>query len=410
MVLSVGSAPSPPAPPPPPLPKWRRRRLRTTAAVVGVIGATFLAGVSVGASGNRPAEGAALKGGVLDEAVDRIAADAERPVDKSALERAAVEGMLKALGDKWSAYYAASEFDSFSDALEGRYTGVGLWIRQGTDGTMLVSSVAQGSPAGKAGLRAGDELTSVAGVAVQGSSVSAVAGRLRGPSGSTVTLGVRRATGTLSVTITRSQVVADDVVVDRLKHSVLMIRVVSFSRGVGREVRAALAADPAAHAGGVVLDLRDDPGGLVDEAVAVAGAFLDGGPVVSYVQRGSGTHTLDAIGVGDTATPLVVLVDGSTASAAEIVTGALQDRGRAVVIGSKTFGKGSVQEPTTLSDGSAIEFTVGRYLTPSGRALDGVGIDPDVAIDPSDAPRVAERRALEVLAGLLAAMPAAGRG
>lgn len=406
-VLSVGSAPSPPAPPPPP--PRRRRRLRTTAAVVGVIGATFLAGVSVGASGNRPAEGAALKGGVLDEAVDRIAADAERPVDKSALERAAVEGMLKALGDKWSAYYTASEFYSFSDALEGRYTGVGLWIRQGPYGTMLVSSVAQGSPAGKAGLLAGDELTSVAGVAVKGSTVSAVAGRLRGPSGSTVTLGVRRATGTLSVTITRSQVLADDVVVDRLKHSVLMIRVASFSRGVGREVRAALAADPAAHAGGVVLDLRDDPGGLVDEAVDVAGAFLDGGPVVSYVQRGSGTHTLDALGAGDTATPLVVLVDGSTASAAEIVTGALQDRGRAVVIGSKTFGKGSVQEPTTLSDGSAIEFTVGRYLTPSGRALDGVGVDPDVAIDPSDAPRVAERRALEVLAGLLAAMPAAGR-
>ena len=347
---------------------------------------------------------------MLDEAVDRIAADAERPVDRSALERAAVEGMLKALGDKWSAYYTASEFDSFSAALEGRYTGVGLWIRQGTDGTMLVSSVQQGSPAGKAGLRAGDELTSVADVAVQGSTVSSVAGRLRGPSGSTVTVGVRRATGTLTVSITRSQVVAEDVVVDRLKHSVLMIRVASFSHGVGREVRAALAADPAAHAGGVVLDLRDDPGGLVDEAVDVAGAFLDGGPVVSYAQRGSGTHTLDALGVGDTGTPLVVLVDGSTASAAEIVTGALQDRGRAVVIGSKTFGKGSVQEPTTLSDGSAIEFTVGRYLTPSGRALDGVGIDPDVAIDPSAAPRVAERRALEVLAGLLAAMPAAGSG
>ena len=240
--------------------------------------------------------------------------------------------------------------------------------------------------------------------------MSSVAGRLRGPSGSTVTVGVRRATGTLTVTITRSQVLADDVVVDRLKHSVLMIRVTSFSRGVGREVRAAMAADPGAHAGGIVLDLRDDPGGLVDEAVDVAGAFLDGGPVVSYAQRGSGTHTLDAVGVGDTATPLVVLVDGNTASAAEIVTGALQDRGRAVVIGSKTFGKGSVQEPATLSDGSAIEFTVGRYLTPSGRALDGVGIDPDVAIDPSAAPRVAERRALEVLAGLLAALPAAGRG
>jgi carboxyl-terminal processing protease len=205
-------------------------------------------------------------------------------------------------------------------------------------------------------------------------------------------------------------VTVDDVVVNRLQHSVLEVRVSDFTRGVGAEVRAALAADPAAHAGGVVLDLRDDPGGLVNEAVSVAGAFLDGGPVVSYQQRSAGLTTLDATPHGDVATPLVVLVDGNTASAAEIVTGALQDRGRAVVIGSRTYGKGSVQEPTTLSDGSAIEFTVGRYLTPSGRALDGVGIEPDLAIDPSAAPAVAERRALEVLAGLLAALPAGGSG
>jgi carboxyl-terminal processing protease len=207
------------------------------------------------------------------------------------------------------------------------------------------------------------------------------------------------------VTLTRSQVAADDVIVDRLKHAVLMIRISSFSRGVGQQVRAALAADPAAHAGGVVLDLRDDPGGLVDEAVQVAGVFLDGGPVVSYQRRSAGVTTLDAPPHGDTVTPLVVLVDGNTASAAEIVTGALQDRGRAVVVGSRTYGKGSVQEPTTLSDGSAIELTVGRYLTPSGRALDGVGIEPDVAIDSAAAPSVAERRALEVLAGLLAELP-----
>lgn len=384
----------------------RRDRLRTSIGAVAVVAVIFGAGVAVGAASSRPAEGAAPKEGVLDEAAARIAADAARPVDKGTLERAAVEGMLKALGDRWSAYYSPSQYNSFSDALEGRYTGVGLWIRQGNDGAMLVTSVQHGSPAGRAGLLTGDELTSIGGVAVAHETVNAVAARLRGPSGSTVAVGIRRATGILTVTLTRSEVLADDVVVDRLKHSVLMIRVATFSLGVGAQVRAAMATDPAAHAGGVVLDLRDDPGGLVSEAVEVAGAFLDGGPVVSYQQRSAGLTTLDALAHGDTTTPLVVLVDGSTASAAEIVTGALQDRGRAVVIGSRTYGKGSVQEPTTLSDGSAIEFTVGRYLTPSGRALDGVGIEPDVAIDPSAAPSVAERRALEVLAGLLAELPA----
>jgi carboxyl-terminal processing protease len=384
-------------------PPRRRSRLRTWIAAAVAVVAVFGAGVAVGGSSSPPAQGAT--NGVLDEAAARIAANADRPVDKATLERAAVEGMLKALGDRWSAYYSPSQYNSFSDALEGRYTGVGLWIRQGNDGAMLVSSVQHGSPAGRAGLVSGDELTSIGGIPVARESVNAVAAQLRGPSGSKIAIGIRRATGVLTVTLTRSQVAADDVVVDRLKHAVLMIRISSFSRGVGQQVLAALAADPAAHAGGVVLDLRDDPGGLVDEAVQVAGAFLDGGPVVSYQRRSAGVTPLDAPPHGDTATPLVVLVDGNTASAAEIVTGALQDRGRAVVVGSRTYGKGSVQEPTTLSDGSAIELTVGRYLTPSGRALDGVGIEPDVAIDPTAAPPVAERRALEVLAGLLAELP-----
>jgi carboxyl-terminal processing protease len=390
-------------------PAPRRRRPRTWLALGALVAGTFGAGVAFGASGSTPARGAPSVG-VLDEAAARIAADAQRPVDKATLERAAVEGMLKALGDRWSAYYSPSQFGSFSDALEGRYTGVGLWIRQGNDAAMLVSSVQTGSPAWHAGLLSGDELTSVGGVPVARESVAAVATQLRGPSGSTITLGIRRATGILTVTLTRSDLAAGDVVVDRLKHSVLIIRISSFSRGVGQQVLSAMLTDPAAHAGGVVLDLREDPGGLVDEAVQVAGAFLDGGPVVSYQQRTAGVTTLDAPAHGDTATPLVVLVDGNTASAAEIVTGALQDRGRAVVVGSRTYGKGSVQEPTTLSDGSAIELTVGRYLTPSGRALDGVGIEPDVAINPSAAPAVAEQRALEVLAGLLAELPAAGPG
>ena len=130
---------------------------------------------------------------------------------------------------------------------------------------------------------------------------------------------------------------------------------------------------------------------------------------MSYDRR-SGSHTLDAAPGGDTRTPLVVLVDHGTASAAEIVAAALQDRDRAVIVGSRTFGKGSVQEPMTLSDGSAIELTVGRYLTPAGRSIDGVGVEPDVTVDASANPSVGERRALEVLSGLLAALTSSGRG
>jgi carboxyl-terminal processing protease len=387
-----------------------RRRLRTGLGVVVVLLLVFAGGLVVGAASSRPAEGSAAHPGVLDEAAARIAAQAEHPVDQSTLERAAVEGMLKALGDRWSSYYSPSEAQSFSDALEGRYTGVGLWIRQTATGGVTVASVQPSSSAAAADIDPGDEIVAVAGRPVAGQQVTAITAQLRGSDGSTVSVEVRHDGALRTVVLARRQLAAGDVVVDRLAHSVLLIRVAAFTRGVGREVRDALTSEPADHSGGVVLDLRGDPGGLVDEAVEVAGAFLDGGTVVSYTQRGSGDHVLTAARGGDTTTALVVLVDGGTASAAEIVAGALQDRDRAVVVGSKTFGKGSVQEPTTLSDGSALELTVGSYATPSGRHIDGVGIDPDVTVDADAAPSVAEARALGVLAGLRAALSSAGKG
>jgi carboxyl-terminal processing protease len=186
------------------------------------------------------------------------------------------------------------------------------------------------------------------------------------------------------------------------------ITVPAFSRGTGRQVRDAVAQAGKDHASGIVLDLRGDPGGLLSEAVETAGAFLDGGHVVTYTRRDAAPQRLDAAGPGDTRTPLVVLVDGGTASAAEVVTGALQDRGRAVVVGSRTFGKGSVQEPHTLSDGSALELTVARYFLPSGRSVEGVGIEPDIEVSTSQAGDPALVRAREVLIGLLA--DTGGRG
>jgi carboxyl-terminal processing protease len=250
----------------------------------------------------------------------------------------------------------------------------------------------------------------VDGRATTTASVGDVVGWLRGDDGTRVSLTVQRGGATQSLTLTRRSLTTSDVSVDDLPGSILAIRLHAFTRGVGRQVRDALANDPAAHSGGVILDLRGNPGGLLDEAVEVASAFLDGGPVVSYERRGAPDRVLQALPGGDTATPLAVLVDGSSASAAEVVAAALQDRSRAVIVGQRTYGKGSVQEPFRLQDGSALELTVGRYLTPSGRSIDGHGVEPDVLVPDGSAPGVAQSRAVEVLRGLMAALPIRSQG
>jgi carboxyl-terminal processing protease len=390
------------------------RRAVRGATLVGVVAAAYGGGVATGVLGSAhdgPDDGSASAAvSIVDQAEARIETRAARTVDTDTLQRAAVEGMLRALGDRWSTYYPPSQFASFQDALDGRYTGVGLWLREGSQGHVVVGSVQGGTPAAQAGIAVGDQIVSLDGTDVAGQRVADVAAHLRGANGSAVTLGIRGVTGTRTVTVRRSTLVTDDVSVERLPGHASVIRVAEFSRGVGRQVRLALAGDKSALQGGVVLDLRGNPGGLLDEAVEVASAFLDGGPVVSYERRGSGVQTLDAIGTGDTVTPVAVLVDGGTASAAEVVAAALQDRNRAVVVGSRTFGKGSVQEPSTLSDGSALELTVGKYRTPAGRMIDGVGVTPDVNVDPAATGDVAQARAVEVLGGLVAALDTSGRG
>jgi carboxyl-terminal processing protease len=384
------------------------RRILRISAVVALMALAYVGGVVTGVVGAD--EAAPRRAGVIDQAADRITAKAARPVERKALERAAVEGMLRALGDKWSNYYGPSEYSSFQDALEGHYSGVGLWLRAVPTGDVEVGSVQAESPASAAGVQAGDVLVSVASRPVADAGVARVASLLRGREHTRVHVVVRRGTATHDLTLTREIFITDDVVVEHLHGNIARIQVRAFTRGVGRDVRQAVEAGGEHQTGGVVLDLRDDPGGLLDEAVDVASVFLDGGPVVSYERRGKPAETLEAMEGGDLTTPLVVLVNGATASAAEVVTAALQDRNRAIVVGSRTFGKGSVQEPSRLSDGSALELTVGRYLTPAGRSLDGVGVEPDVVVPAGVAAEVSEGRAIEVLTGLVAALGGTGRG
>jgi carboxyl-terminal processing protease len=347
---------------------------------------------------------------VLDQAESTIEQRAAKPVPRANLQRAAVQGMLRALGDQWSAYYAPDDFAHFQQVLSGSYTGVGVWIRRTSTGALKVTSVQPASPASTAGLQTGDVVTAVDGTPVEDRTVAEVVTGLRGAPGSDVSVEVQRGTSTFTATLRRTTISDDDVSATMLTTSVERLRINAFTRGVGKWTRTQVRSAQRRHLGGLVLDLRDDPGGLLDEAVETASAFLADGPVVSYVERGAAPKVLDALGGGNTTLPLVVLVDGGTASAAEIVAGALQDRGRAVVVGSRTFGKGSVQAPSQLSDGSALELTVGRYYTPSGRSLDGVGLTPDVAVPADSLESVVDQRALDVLSGITADAGTAGRG
>lgn len=302
-------------------------------------------------------------------------------------------------GDRWAAYYDSEQYAAMTEALGGRYAGVGLWVVRGPDGVVTVSRVRGDGPAARAEVRPGERLLAVDGRPVTGLPVTEVVALLRGESpvaGSSVTLGLLRGRLPHRVVLRRQLLDADDVVVDHPAAGITRIVVTAFTDGTGDQVQAAVHQSADRRTRGILLDLRGDSGGLVDEAVEAASGFLDGGPVGSYRADGA-AHPLTAEPGGDTAVPLVVLVDGGTMSAAELLTGALQDRGRAVVVGARTFGKGAVQLPMPLPGGAVLERTVGHYRTPAGHDLDGAGITPDVAVPPDAGPQAAERTALTVL-------------
>ncbi|MFI6205349.1 S41 family peptidase [Streptomyces sp. NPDC051041] len=375
------------------------RRVGRGAALTLVFAGVLVAGAATGSlpgPERRTAPGTVRPTVPVGAREDVARAAAEAMADgKSPAE--AAERAVSRSGDRWAAVYSQDEYEEFEEALDGAYTGVGLWARRERDGRIEVTRVRSGSPAADAGIRPGDLLRSVDGERVDGRPVTEVLALLRGDTagesaGTTVTLGLRRGTRVWTETLRRARLSTDPVTVRELPGGVTVIRVAAFTKGSGDQVRDAVRR---AQAGtGIVLDLRGNSGGLVAEAVTAASAFLDGGLVATYDVDGE-QRALHAGGGGDTDRPLVALVDGGTMSAAELLTGALQDRGRAVVVGSRTFGKGSVQMPSRLPDGSVAELTVGHYRTPSGRGVDGRGITPDL-----EAGEQALQRARTVLSGL----------
>ena len=373
----------------------KKKQPLNTFLIVGV-GVIFAAGFLLGSLFNRDSSTS-----ILDEALNKILDNSATETDKDSLQRAAIEGMLRSLGDKWSQYLPESESTSFENVVEGQYSGIGVWLRSDESGLVGIAGVVPTSPAEFANLQEGDLIQSVDGETTQDKSLDTVAKLLSGKPNTTAILSVNRSEEILTFSVKRTELRSNPVQLKKLKNEIVLISISEFTRGTARSMRSALAASGVERSG-VILDLRGNPGGLLVEATDVAGAFLNGGTVVEFFKPGKSPEVFNAIGDGDSKTPLVVLIDRGTASAAEIVAAALQDRNRAVIVGERTFGKAAVQDLTELSNGAAIELTIGYYLTPNGKRLEGKGLDPDILVSPNESKSVAETRALQVLLGLVA--------
>ena len=330
----------------------------------------------------------------VDEAISKVINKGEKSVDKKILQRAAIEAVLKASGDQWANYFPKSSVKNFQQTLQGRYSGIGIWLRKNSSGVLEVSSVQKESPAANAGIKVLDSLLEVNSVSMDGLTVPAAIAQLRGSNNSPVELLLERNQSPFKVIVKRAAVLTGDVTASQIAPGVIYIQVNAFTSNIANDVKLAL--EKYKNQNGIILDLRDNPGGMIAEAVDLASLFLGEGTVVSYSRKGDSDVVLESHNQSADSSPMTVLINRSTASSAEVVAGALQDRNRAVILGEKSYGKGTVQEISSLSDGSQLEITIGKYRTPSGRIIDQNGITPDLLVSDNDG----IAKSLQVLSGL----------
>lgn len=310
-------------------------------------------------------------------------------LDDQAMAYAAIEGMTQAVGDPGhTSFLTAAESKAMNQSLSGTFVGIGVTIDGSNPDATVISSVIPNTPAQEAGLMRGDKIVAVDGTSTSGQTLDQVVTRVRGPAGQPVTLTIERSNTTFDVTIVRRKfdlpLVSWTMIPGR---SIALIRLDEFSTGATKGIKNAIAGAKAADATGIILDLRGNPGGYVTEAVGVTSQFVGDGTVYRSIDA-SGTEKTYPVEPGGvwTTGPLVVLVDGSTASSAEIVTGAIQDAMRGSVVGEKTFGTGTVTVSFGLADGSSLRIGVERFLTRAGRPIWHEGLEPDVAVAlPADA-------------------------
>ena len=309
--------------------------------------------------------------------------DGDKPVEEKKLLYGAVRGILQAWGDPYTRFLDPAQLKEEEIEVQGEYGGLGIYIAQ-KDGRTLVVSPIEGTPAERAGLKPNDEIVKIGEEVILGWDQDRVVKTLRGPAGSSVTIWIRRAKEDrlLKFDLKRENIALKTVKLEKLEDGVVYLRLSFFNEKTAEEMKKALAQANAMKARGIVLDLRNNPGGLLNAATEIVDMFVDEGVIVGMKGRfDRANEVIYATKGTQTRLPMVVLVNEGSASASEIVSGALKDLKRARVVGKKTFGKGSVQTLFHLSDGSAMFITIARYYTPSGLVIDHVGLKPDLVVE-----------------------------
>ena len=364
--------------------------LKVRAILVVVIGTVMGLSLSIGggllSDGSAPAEEelAWENARLFAEVMERVKRDYVEPLDDSELLESAIRGMVSDL-DAHSQYLDADEYRDIRISTTGSYTGVGVEVAD-IDGAIKVVTPITGSPAARSGIRSGDQIIAVDGIAVETDHLQHTIGRMRGRAGSRISITVLRDDEAIDHEMRREIIRVSSVHHEILGPAFGYVRVSQFSETTARELSRAIDAMQESGGGmlaGLILDLRNNPGGVLDSAVDVSDLFLDSGVIVMADGRTNDARFTRSAHRGDVldGAELVVLVNEGSASASEIVAGALQDHGRAIVVGTGTFGKGLVQTVMPLSQGRALKLTTSRYYTPSGDSIHETGIMPDVYVE-----------------------------
>lgn len=350
--------------------------------VLGLILLLIGGGVSLLNKGNQT-------GAISDENIEKIAYYQEllqkyyyEGVSEEEMADGVLYGLMKTVGDPYTCYYSVEEMKELTSDLEGVFFGIGAYLEMDNDaGYAKISGVIEGTPASRADIQIGDYVVKVDGVNVYGKTLTEVVSMIRGEVGTQVVLTLKRGGEEIEVTVTRENIKTPTVKYELLETGIAHITITEFADVTPEQFTEALAQMEEDHANGLILDLRGNPGGSLTAVVDVCKQILPEGMIV-YTEDKYGTREeYKCDGMNELNVPMVVLVDGGSASASEILAGAIKDHGKGILVGTTTYGKGIVQKIFTYEDGSAAKITVSKYYTPNGYNIHGVGIEPDRVVE-----------------------------
>ncbi|MBE3090116.1 MAG: S41 family peptidase [Actinobacteria bacterium] len=344
----------------------------------------------------------------IEEIIDLVSGSALVEKSKDELLKAAIGGILSVLDDKYTEYFTAEEYKKIMESYSGTMSGIGVVFTLDDEGQVVVVRILEDTPASRAGIMEGDIITEVDGIKIKDMDLDKVLAMIRGKEGTEVNLKIYRPEeyDIIEVTVTRAIFDVPNLVSEILEEDVGYIWYYAFQDGGAQQLDREIKKLIDGGAKGLILDLRNNPGGVLDDAVEICDLFLDEGIIVTIRERMEDKEIIGKYSAREgkyTEIPLVVLINEFSASASEVVAGALRDNKRAILVGERSYGKGVVQVIYELSDGSGIKFTTAKYFLPSGLSIDGVGINPDVLVklEPDATEDVQLNRAIEKINTLI---------